>query len=208
MNASVIVITLFSWEDSILPKPTRKKWSDDTKTEKSNDDNTERIDKPTKEWAPWWTPRCIVGLILVSVTLMPISSDDPSKSASLSSKTKVSSITSPSAVRTLRISTAVTCSLRSDATSGVVSSSSHATARYCRINYRNLTVTGEGTFLPLLQEYHLQQRQHQNRYPTPCDANDVVVWTMKRVQMLSFRTKNEIGAVKHTKLFRVRVYPH
>ena len=29
---------------------------------------------------------------------------------------------------------------------------------------------------------------------------------MKRVQMLSFRTKNEIGAVKHTKLFRVRVY--
>jgi hypothetical protein len=106
----------------------------------------------------------------------------------------------------LRISTAVTCSLRSDATSGVVSSSSHATARYCRIHYRNLTVTGEGTFLPLLQEYHLQQRQHQNRYPTPCDANDVVVWTMKRVQMLSFRTKNEIGAVKHTKLFRVRVY--
>jgi hypothetical protein len=36
----------------------------------------------------------------------------------------------------LRISTAVTCSLRSDATSGVVSSSSHATALYCRINYR------------------------------------------------------------------------
>ena len=29
---------------------------------------------------------------------------------------------------------------------------------------------------------------------------------MKRVQMLSFRTKNEISAVKHTKLFRVRVY--
>ena len=137
---------------------------------------------------------------------MPISSDDPSKSANLSSKRKVSSITSPSAVRTLRISTAVTCSLRSDATSGVVSSLSHATARYCRINYRNLTVTGEGTFLPLLQEYHLQRRQHQNRYPTPCDANDVVVWTMKRVQMLSFRTKNEISAVKHTKLFRVRVY--